>query len=316
MKESPTGAREVGPWQGRGLCLAAAVLWSTSGLFIKPLAVSPREGGAGWSGWQVAGLRALFAGVFLMVVGRPRRPWPSRAEFFIAMLTWPMLLSYILAQTYTTTANAIFLQYTAPVWIFLLAPVFLGERPRRADLAALPPLFAGMLLIFLSSLPAMPIELPYRRLGDLCGLVSGLGYAAVIMAMRRWRFGGGILGLAWGNLMLAAVALPVAALLPGGLVMPDRLSLPQIAYLGIAQIGLGYLLFQWSLRGIGAAEASILSLVEPVLCPLWAWMMIGDRPGRLGVVGGAVVLLTVALHALASGRRDAARRTPAGAAGG
>ncbi|GAG49022.1 unnamed protein product, partial [marine sediment metagenome] len=149
--------KPVGPWKGRALCVAAAVLWSTSGLLIKSLTQK-----AGWSGWQVAGMRSLIAGLTLLALGRPKSLLPSRRQWVIAMVTWPLLLTYVLAQTYTTTANAIFLQYTSLLWIFALSPVFLRERPTREDLLAVPALLCGMGLILSSRL-----ALGYSRFGDL-----------------------------------------------------------------------------------------------------------------------------------------------------
>ncbi len=296
--EAANGRASVEPvsvWKGRALCVGAAVLWSTSGLLIKSLT---REDGAGWTGWQVAGMRSLIAGIALFILGRPGKLLPTRRGWILAMITWPLLLTYVLAQTYTTTANAIFLQYTAPLWVFALSPVLLGERPTRADMLAIPALLGGMALILSSKL-----ALGYSRFGDVMGVLSSFCYAGVILLLRKWRDKEGVAGLAWGNLILAGVALPIAALTRTGLVLPDFTTGPQILFLGVVQIGLAYFLFQWSLRGITAAEASILTLVEPVLCPLWAYLAIGDEPGRLSIIGGGVIVVTIVLHTIATGRR-------------
>ena len=286
--------KPVGPWKGRALCVATAVLLSTSGLFIKSLTQR-----AGWSGWQVAGMRSLIAGVTLLVLARPKRLLPTGRQWILAMITWPMLLTYVLAQTYTTTANAIFLQYTSPLWVFALSPVLLRERPTREDLLAIPALLAGSGLILSSRL-----ALGYSRFGDLMGIASSFGYAGVVLLLRKWRRGGVVVGLAWGNFILAAIALPVARLGPTGFVTPDLTSGAQILFLGVLQIGLAYFLFQWSLRGITATEASILTLVEPVLCPLWAYLAIGDEPGPRSIIGGAVIVLTIVVHTVFAARRN------------
>lgn len=214
------------------------------------------------------------------------------------MLTWPTLLTYVLAQTHTTTANAIFLQYTSPLWVFILAPLLLKENPQKADLAAVPPLIAGMTLIFISRLPGTALVLPHPGFGNAMGLLSGVGYAGIVLALRKWRDGSGILGLAWGNVILALIALSAGTFTDRDLVMPNLKTLSQIAYLGIVQIGLAYFLFQWSLRGITASEASILTLLEPVLCPLWAWLVVEDLPGKLSIWGGVTILVTLVLHTI------------------
>ena len=301
--QSPGGS--VGPWKGRALCVATAVLWSTSGLFIKSLTQR-----AEWSGWQVAGVRSLIAGLTLLILGRRKRLLPTRRQWLVAVVLGPMLLTYVLAQTYTTTANAIFLQYTSPLWVFAFSPVLLRERPTREDLLAMPALLGGMALILSSRL-----ALGYSRFGDLMGVVSSFGFAGVFLLLRKWRDGSGVVGLAWGNLILAAVALPVAALAPRGLVAPTLTSGAQVVFLGVFQIGLAYFLFQWSLRGIAATEASILTLIEPVLCPFWAYLAIGDEPPSNSILGGAVIISAIVLHTVFSARR-ARRRAKAKAASG
>ena len=152
-------------WAGRGLCVVTAILWSTSGLFIKALTAQP---GAGWSGWQVAGGRSLLAGITLLALGRlwprraadagvsvalSRRPWlPDGRQIILAIVYAGTLLPYVLAQTYTTTANAIFLQYTAPVYILFLSPWLLHEKPKAADLLSLPVLLVGIFVILSAEL--------------------------------------------------------------------------------------------------------------------------------------------------------------------
>lgn len=307
MTSSITTQRTTSPWLGRGLCAAAAVLWSTSGLFIKSLTFALPVG-AGWNGWQVAGLRSLFAALALFTFARPRRYRPTWHQLAIAMATWPTLLTYVLAQTHTTTANAIFLQYTSPLWVFAFSPILLKEKPTKVDILAVPALLAGMALILHSQL-----SLGFSRFGDVMGLLSGVGYATIIMLLRKWRDGSSVLGLAWGNVIVACIALPAACTGGREIVMPNLSTMTQIIFLGVFQIGTAYFLFQWALRGITAAEASMLSLIEPVLCPLWAWLVVNDVPGPRSLMGGGVILVTLLLHtAWVSRSRRGIAGTPRG----
>jgi drug/metabolite transporter, DME family len=310
------------PWMGRLYCVGAAILWSTAGVFIKSL--TSQDHGA-WSAWQVAGARSLLAGITLVILSRSwgktsnriatqdapvKTCWlPSRYELLLAMIYGPTLLTYVLAQTYTTTANAIFLQYTAPVYILLLSTWLLGERPKMGDLLTLPALLVGIALILSSGLH-------FRRggFGNAMGLVSGVGYAMVIVLMRKWKDQGALRGVAWGNFLLAGVGIGLTVTVSGGFVCPDLVTSAEILWLGVAQIGFAYFLFQACLRSITAVEASLLALLEPVLCPLWAWLFVGDTPPTVSILGGGVILTALIAHTIWKARLESsatpcARRT-------
>jgi len=291
-------------WLGRLLCVAAAVLWSSAGLFIKRLT---DPAGAAWSGWQVAGMRSLIAGITLLALARlfvrptndaPAAP-PARAalldhrNWVLGLVYGPTLLTYVLAQTYTTTANAIFLQCTAPLYILFLSAWLLRERPGIGDYLTLPALLAGIILI-------LSAELTFREgaFGNVMALISGVGYAFVILLLRKWRDGCPLAGIAVGNFLLAAVGIGVACAGPKGLVRPDASAWTQIAWLGVFQIGLAYFLFQAALKRITAVEAALLTLIEPVLCPLWAWLFADDRPPSGSLIGGAIILGGLLVHTL------------------
>jgi drug/metabolite transporter (DMT)-like permease len=300
------------PWAGRGLCVATAILWSTAGLFIKTLTA---ESGAAWSGWQVAGVRSLFAGLTLLALGRiwPRRTaeasvpvppgrsaWlPGGRQVILAVVYAGTLLPYVLAQTYTTTANAIFLQYTAPVYILLLSPWLLREKPKAADVLTMPVLLAGIFLILSAEL-----QFGHGTFGNVMALISGVGYALVVLLMRKWRHERVEGGMALGNFLLAAVGIGVACGSARGFVWPDLRSGAQILWLGVFQIGLAYFLFQGALRRIAAVEASLLTLIEPVLCPLWTWLCVADVPPRNSILGGAIILLALVTNTIWKARTE------------
>lgn len=305
--ETTNATRSGSTLQGRLLCIGAALLWSTSGLFIKTL-TAPAPDGPGWSGWQVAGLRSLVAGFTLCLLSLV--PWgptttlapdtkagrraPGAHEWFIALMMALTMLAYVLAQTYTSTANAILLQYAAPIYVLLLSPWLLDERLKPRDLLAVGAIAAGILLIVPSS------TTPGERFGNLMGLLSGVGFAAVILTLRKWRDGNGVRAMAIGNFITAAAALPVAAAAKQGLVPLGPVTAAQIMFLGVFQIGVAYFLFQRSVQILRATEASLLTLLEPVACPLWAYLIIGDTPTGTTIAGGTLIVLTLALHSIAA----------------
>lgn len=310
--DSAPNPEHTSRWAGRGLCVATAILWSTSGLFIKKLTA---ESGAGWSGWQVAGVRSLFAGITLLALGSlwrrragdgvpvaPVRPWwrPDRRQIILAIVYAGTLLPYVLAQTFTTTANAIFLQYTAPVYILFLSPWLLREKPKAADLLSLPVLLAGIFVILSAEL-----QFGHGTFGNVMALVSGVGYALVMLLMRKWRDAGAEGGIALGNFLLAAIGIGVACGSAQGFVWPDLRSGAQILWLGVFQIGLAYFLFQGALRRITAVEASLLTLLEPVLCPIWAWLYVADVPPRNSILGGAIIFLMLVTNTIWKARTEA-----------
>jgi drug/metabolite transporter (DMT)-like permease len=139
-------------------------------------------------------------------------------------------------------------------------------------------------------------------LGTAMGLLSGVAFAGVVMAMRACRDAEGTLGAAWGNGIVAALAIPAAAFSSQGFTAPTLSSGLQILFLGIFQIGLPYFMFQASLRHLRAAEASLLALAEPVACPLWTFLLLDDRPPRSALLGGAIIVGTLVLHSLAVAR--------------
>jgi drug/metabolite transporter (DMT)-like permease len=284
-------------WRGRALCLAAALLWSTSGLFIKTLAA------AGWTGWQTAGLRSLIAGAVLLALAGPGRfRLPAPHQWVVALCLAPTVLLYTLAQAWTSTANAIFLQYTAPLYVLLLAPLLLGERSRLRDFLAVAAVLGGMAFILFSgaAAPDSRFSAASHRLGTAMAVASGVAFAGTMLALRKWRDGSGVLAAAWGNFLTAALALPAVFLLPRGFAIPEAGTGAQIMFLGVFQIGIAYWLFQKSLQILPASEASILALAEPVACPLWTFLILAEPPSSGALWGGGLIVAALALHSWAA----------------
>jgi drug/metabolite transporter (DMT)-like permease len=255
----------------RLLLLAAAVLWSSAGVVIKLSALDA---------WQLAGGRALVAGLFLAIAVPTARRRPTGPLLLVGMAYAFTTVLFVLANKLTTSANAIFLQDTAPLWVLLLSPWVLGERPTRGELLSIPIFGAGLALFFVDQLS------PGQLAGNLVALVAGVAFAASILGLRRLGPDGPA-ALVWGNLMAAAVTLPLWPLGPAA----DAADLGAVAFLGVFQLGLAYLCFSLGLRGTPAVEASLLVLLEPVLNPVWTFLFAGERPGRWALTGGAVILL-------------------------
>lgn len=265
--------------QSRLLLLAAAVLWSTAGAAIKS---------CGLDGWQIAGGRSLVAAALLLAVVREARVRPTLRVLAVAVAYAFTVVLFVVATKLTTAANAIFIQDTAPLWVLLLSPWLLRERPTRGELLAIPVYGAGLGLFFLDELTAGQVT------GNLLALASGVAFACSIVGLRLLRHDGPA-ALVYGNLVAALAVLP---LWPRGPAATGT-DLAILVYLGIFQLGLAYLAFSRGVTGTPAIEASLLILLEPVLNPIWTFLVAGETPGPWAVAGGAVVLAATAWRTLA-----------------
>ena len=258
----------------RLLLLAAAVLWSSGGAAIKA---------CGLSAWQVAGGRSLVAGLLLFALVPATRRRPTWLSFGVAVAYAFTVVLFVAATKLTTAANAIFIQDTAPLWVLLLSPWLLREHPTRGELLSVPVFGLGLGLFFLDQLT------PGQVTGNLVALASGVAFALSIMGLRRLGDAGPA-SLVLGNALAAVATLPLWSLGPA----PTALDLGLVAFLGVFQLGLSYLLFSRGLEGTPAVEAALLILVEPVLNPVWTFLFTGERPGPWAVAGGSVILAATA----------------------
>lgn len=258
--------------------LAAAVLWSTAGAAVKLSTLSA---------WQLASGRSLIAALVLALAFPAGRKLPSRKGLATAVAYAATVVTFIIANKRTTSANAIFLQDTAPLYVLLLSPLLLRERPSRSELAAVPVFLLGLSLFFLDQLA------PGQFWGNVIALGSGVAFAMCILGLRAVGEEGSSV-LVWGNL-IAGFSVLVPAL--GG-PAPTTLDVGLLVFLGVFQLGLAYTLFHRGLRETPAVEASLLILLEPVLNPVWTFLFAGEKPGPWALVGGAIILLATAWRTL------------------
>jgi len=270
--------------------IIGAALFSTGGAAIKA---------CDFSGLQVAGLRSGIAAlaIFLLLPSTRNRgtwrPWLAGLAYSGVMVT------YTVANKYTTAANAVFLQNTSPLYILLLSPLLLGERIRRGDLVFLASIALGMGLLFAGQ--EAPLETaPDPLLGNIIGVACGACWGLTILGL-RWLGraegkgpGSAASAVFSGNVITFLVALP-AVVSGGGGSAGDWLS---VAYLGVFQVALAYVFVTAALRHLHAFEASLLLLVEPVLNPIWALILHGEMPGGLSWCGGALILLATTLRTI------------------
>ena len=285
--------------------VAAAALFSTGGAAIKATELTS---------WQVAGFRSGIAALaVLLLVPASRRGWSWRTPV-VGVAYAATLLLFVLANKLTTSANAIFLQSTAPLYLLLLGPLLLHEPIRRRDLGFMLVIGAGLVCFFVGTDPPARTA-PDPPAGNLLALASSFTWALTLLGL-RWlgRTGApaddgsaSLAAVVAGNAIAFAIALPFA--LPVG--QHGLGDWATVTYLGAIQIGLAYVLLTRGMRQVPVFEASILLLCEPVLNPVWSWLVHAERPGPWALLGGAAILgatlVKTWLDTRAGGTPDAVR---------
>lgn len=268
-------------WQARLLVLVSALLWSTSGFFVK----SPYF--TGWDGTRLAFWRAAFACLVLWpLVRQPRWTWwlLPMTVFFTGMN-----VTYLTAMVTGTAANAIWLQCIAPIWVLLVGVAVFGERAIRRDwlMVAFAMLGVGIIIYFETRGVAL------AAVG--WGLASSFFYAGVVLSLRQLR-GFDPVWLAALNHLATVVTLAPFAF--NSFSFPSGMQWVFLAGLGIVQMALPYVLFAYSLKRIPGHEATGIGLIEPLLVPTWAYLAWNDRPAWWTLVGGNFILIGLAIRYL------------------
>ena len=310
--------------------LAAAALFSTGGAAIKAVHVA---------GWPVACVRSAIAAAALLAALPQVRRRPTWRMLAVAACYAATMILFVQSNKLTTAASSIYLQATAPLFVLLLGPWLLGERSRRGDLLSMAAIALGLLLLVAGLEPASATA-PEPLRGNLLAALSGLTWALTIVGLRALSRGGGggvavgepvagatgavagagagvamaeaagaaggdaLVAAFWGNVLAAAAALPFALPLPA-VRAADWLVL---GFLGLFQIALAYVLLARGIGGVPALEASLLLLLEPVLNPIWAWLVHGERVGPRVLAGGALILAATLLNSWHDARLAARER--------
>jgi drug/metabolite transporter (DMT)-like permease len=298
------------PLDARLRIFAAAALFSTGGAAIKATALS---------GWQVASLRSGVAALTVFVVLPEARRRLRLPVLAVAAAYAATMILFVLANKLTTAANTIYLQSTAPLYLLLLGPLVLGEAVKRRDLVYMAALAVGLGAFFVGvDEPSATAPEPFA--GNLAATGSGVTWALTVIGLRalgredaasvvsgQGGRGGGAQAVFLGNLLAFLFCLPWALPFTGA----GALDWAIVGYLGVFQIGVAYILLTAAMRQVPALEAALLLLVEPVLNPVWAWLVHGERPGPWSLAGGAVILAATGIKTAVDFRRARrAQRAP------
>ncbi len=245
---------------------------------------------AALTGWQIASYRAAVAAIFLvLVLPEARRNWTWQT-FAGGVVYAATVVTFVLSNKMTTAANSILLQSTYPLYLLLLGPVFLKEKLRGIDLAVVAGVTAGAVVLFTGSEHVVSTA-PDPVRGNIVAAASGFAWALTISAL-RWMGKQSPTGESAvsvtiaGNLIAFVVCLPLAI---GGSAIQTSAAMV-VLYLGVFQVGLAYFCLTRSIRHVPAIQAATLMLVEPVLNPIWAWMIHDERPSGRAFIGGAMIM--------------------------
>jgi drug/metabolite transporter (DMT)-like permease len=253
----------------------------------------------------VASARGLIAGITVWLLSREGfRPRRLTAVHLMSATSLGLLsVCFVCAMKLTTAANTVILQFTAPVWVALIAPLALKERTRPGDWAFISVIFGGVFLFFLDRLS------PGGMLGNVLALVSGVFFASQALCLRRIRGDSPVQAMILGHFLTF-----LAGLWFWRPPFPDALGVMMLLLLGVFQMGVSYWLYTLALARAGALELVMITMLEPVLSPLWVFLLLGERPGGWALIGGAVVLGSVfAWGAMKAAEED---RIPELASGG
>lgn len=266
--------------------LLAGALFATGGSLIK-LQTLPSL--------QRAGSRALLAALVIFVLLPQARRLPNWRILLVVPAYFGATCLFVVANTLTTAANAIFLQSAAPLWVVLLGPLLLAERPTRTDLVVLLGVGAGMTMFFVAPAADAPTA-PDPRLGDRIAIASGLSYALLMLGV-RWlsRSGRGeeYALVAWGNLVTAPIAFALMPVIGQEPIAGTRTDWIVVAVLGVFQVGLAYSLLVRGIAGVPAVRASLVMMIEPALSTLLAWLVHDEVPHPIAALGGGLILGSV-----------------------
>ena len=276
------------------MVVTAVLLWSTAGLLFKMTSITAFEANLG---------RCLLAAMTIVILTRFKAFKADRFTFLLAIFYVGALSFFAVANKMTTAANAIFLQYTAPLYILILGPFILKEKFRVTDLFIVFLCLSGMSLFFLDSAEATALTPETQQLGNVMALLSGISLGIFILLLRHPRVYNQhpSAPVLHGNIIAVFVMLPFVLDNPTAVWTTNDFI--AVTALGIVQIGLAYFLFtQGVARGVKSLNASIIGFLEPLLNPIWVFLFIGEIPTKWALAGGGVIIVAIGFHTWLSSR--------------
>lgn len=256
----------------------ASILWSTGGILIKLV---------DWNPIAIAGSRSFISSiVILLYLRKPVFTW-SKAQLGGALAYASTVILFVSANKLTTAANAILLQYTAPIFVAILGVWLLKEKMKWYDYLTIIAVLGGMLLFFIDNVGYGSM------LGNVLAVISGFFLACVTIALRSQKDGSPVETTLIGNILTFLVAIPFII----GKI-PNIQSIVGIILLGIFQLGFAYILYALAIKHLSALEAILITVIEPLLNPLWVFIFAGEKPSLYAILGGLIVIVSVTVRSI------------------
>lgn len=253
--------------------ILAALLWSLGGVLIKSIKLNAMA---------IAGSRSFTAAILMLTVIRKPSLKFNRYKIGGAFAYVGTVALFVMANKLTTAATAILLQYTAPIYVALLGAWFLKERTTLMDWVTIFLVFGGMILFFIDEMGAGGL------LGNIYAILSGFSFACMVLLLRKQKDETPLESVFWGNVLTAIIGLPFMF---GA--RPDASSWIALLLLGVFQLGLSYMLYALAIKYVSALEGILIPVIEPILNPVWVFLVLGEYPGPWAFVGGFVVLTAI-----------------------
>lgn len=259
-----------------------ALLWSSGGLFIKLVTLSPM---------QISFFRCLIATIVFAVLFREKILKLNPLALLNSFSYAAVLILFVIATKTTTAANAIFLQSTAPIYVLIFEPILTKTKWEKINIITIAVCFLGMILFFMGDLTPGDIK------GNIAALLAGVAFAAFFLGMKKNDKQYGEASIFYGNIIVALICTPFVTEI-------RELSfnnLWMLLFLGVFQIAFAYALFSYGLKKILAVEASIISMLEPVLNPVWVFIGYGEVPSVYAIIGGLIIISAITIRTLLAG---------------
>lgn len=278
--------------RGMLMMLCCAIMWSLSGVLTK---LTP------WNAFVISAMRSAVAALVLYIYIRATkgRVVFSKMSWLLAIDVACIFMLYMPAVKLTSAANAIVLQYTAPIYVLLFCALFYKQKVKRADILAVALTFAGIALFFMDQLAGGSL------LGNLMALCSGVFLAGMFLLGDRVTQEERLSGLLLAQLLTVVAGVPFMFFTT---VEINGTYLLYILIHGVVQLGVPYLLYTQAVRACSPLTCSLISVIEPLLNPIWVFLALGESPSPLSLVGMAVVLITITLWCVWSEKQKQKQR--------
>jgi drug/metabolite transporter (DMT)-like permease len=249
-----------------------------------------------WNPFAIAGMRSLIASIIILLYVRHPRIHLSFPQIAASVANAATMLLFVSANKTTTAANAILLQYCAPVFTVFVSAIFLKERTRMEQFAAFPLVVAGMIFMFFDELGGG------KLFGNALAIMSAITFSFYFVFMRMQKDGSPLESILISHWLTAGICIIISLFLPVPHVTLK--SLAAIAVLGVVQIGLSAILFSVAIKRVSAVQANLIAVIEPVFNPLWVFFAIGEAPGIHTLIGGGIIVLAVTVTSIITARRQ------------